>query len=178
MARKIPPLGAVRAFEAAARLKSVSRAADELAVTQGAVSHQIRAPVVRRDRRRERFPSFRRLALLVQGHGEDEAGGGAEHLRGVTLHCGDCEVEPPLAVFRQPLSEPKVGISPRKLRSVNGHGLPGERDGLTQLILRRGQEQTRPGDSLRSERTQPRVRAEPGEQVVAFTTVFLFPAEK
>lgn len=42
MARKIPPLGALRAFEAAARLKSVSKAADELAVTQGAVSHQIR----------------------------------------------------------------------------------------------------------------------------------------
>jgi len=41
--RKLPPLNALRAFEAAARLKSVSRAADELSVTQGAVSHQIKA---------------------------------------------------------------------------------------------------------------------------------------
>lgn len=42
MSRKLPPLNALRAFEAAARLKSVSRAADELNVTQGAVSHQIK----------------------------------------------------------------------------------------------------------------------------------------
>ena len=41
MSRKLPPLNALRAFEAAARLKSVSKAADELSVTQGAVSHQI-----------------------------------------------------------------------------------------------------------------------------------------
>ncbi|MCC6918838.1 MAG: transcriptional regulator GcvA [Alphaproteobacteria bacterium] len=43
MSRKLPPLNAVRAFEAAARLKSVSKAADELNVTQGAVSHQVKA---------------------------------------------------------------------------------------------------------------------------------------
>lgn len=40
---KLPPLPALRVFEAAARLSSVSRAADELFVTHGAVSHQIRA---------------------------------------------------------------------------------------------------------------------------------------
>jgi LysR family glycine cleavage system transcriptional activator len=43
MSRKLPPLNALRAFEAAARLKSVSKAADELAVTQSAVSHQVKA---------------------------------------------------------------------------------------------------------------------------------------
>ena len=37
-----PPLGALRVFEAVARLGSFSRAADELCVTQSAVSHQIR----------------------------------------------------------------------------------------------------------------------------------------
>ncbi len=42
MARSLPPLNALRAFEAAARLGSVSRAADELHVTHGAVSRQIR----------------------------------------------------------------------------------------------------------------------------------------
>jgi len=37
----LPPLSALRAFEAAARLASFSRAADELGVTPAAVSHQI-----------------------------------------------------------------------------------------------------------------------------------------
>lgn len=40
---RLPPLNALRAFEAAARLQSFSRAADEIHVTHGAVSHQIRA---------------------------------------------------------------------------------------------------------------------------------------
>ena len=38
----LPPLNALRAFEAAARLASLSRAGDELHVTHAAVSHQIR----------------------------------------------------------------------------------------------------------------------------------------
>lgn len=42
MSRDLPPLNALRAFEAAARLQSVSRAAEELHVTHGAVSRQIR----------------------------------------------------------------------------------------------------------------------------------------
>lgn len=40
--RRLPPLNAVRAFEAAARHCSFTRAADELFVTQGAVSHQVK----------------------------------------------------------------------------------------------------------------------------------------
>jgi LysR family glycine cleavage system transcriptional activator len=40
--RKLPPLATLRAFEAAARHLSFKRAADELAVTPTAVSHQIR----------------------------------------------------------------------------------------------------------------------------------------
>lgn len=39
--RRLPPLNALRAFEAAARHMNFSRAADELAVTPGAVSQQI-----------------------------------------------------------------------------------------------------------------------------------------
>lgn len=39
---RIPPLNALRCFETAARLASFSKAADELHVTQSAVSHQIR----------------------------------------------------------------------------------------------------------------------------------------
>lgn len=40
--RELPPLNALRAFEAAARLQSVTRAAEELHVTHGAVSRQLR----------------------------------------------------------------------------------------------------------------------------------------
>ena len=43
MSRRLPPLAALRAFEAAARHLSFSRAAEELCVTHGAVSHQIRS---------------------------------------------------------------------------------------------------------------------------------------
>src|SRR4051812_27354862 len=39
---RLPPFMALRALEAAARLRSYSRAADELHVTHGAISHQIR----------------------------------------------------------------------------------------------------------------------------------------
>jgi LysR family transcriptional regulator, glycine cleavage system transcriptional activator len=39
---RLPPLNAIKAFEAAARLGSFTRAADELNVTHGAVSRQIR----------------------------------------------------------------------------------------------------------------------------------------
>lgn len=40
--RRLPPLGALRAFEAAARHLNFTRAAAELHVTQAAISHQIR----------------------------------------------------------------------------------------------------------------------------------------
>jgi len=43
MARRLPPLNALRAFEAAARLGSFSAAAHELRVTDSAVSQQVRA---------------------------------------------------------------------------------------------------------------------------------------
>ena len=43
MARRLPPLSALRPFEAAARLQSFSRAADELHLTHGAISRQVRA---------------------------------------------------------------------------------------------------------------------------------------
>lgn len=64
--RRLPSLNMLRAFEAAARLASVTRAADELHVTQSAVSHQIKqleawlgVALVTRD--------GRRLALTPQG---------------------------------------------------------------------------------------------------------------
>src|SRR5438477_9055095 len=43
MPRRLPQLNALKAFEAAARHISFTRAAEELCVTQGAVSHQVKA---------------------------------------------------------------------------------------------------------------------------------------
>lgn len=43
MPRRLPQLNALKAFEAAARHESFTRAAEELCVTQGAVSHQVKA---------------------------------------------------------------------------------------------------------------------------------------
>ncbi len=42
MARRLPPLNSLKSFEAAGRLLSFTRAAQELNVTQAAVSHQIK----------------------------------------------------------------------------------------------------------------------------------------
>jgi len=42
MNRDLPPLNALRAFEATARLNSVSQAAEQLHVTHGAVSRQLK----------------------------------------------------------------------------------------------------------------------------------------
>jgi LysR family glycine cleavage system transcriptional activator len=43
MRHRLPPLNTVRAFEAAARHESFTRAAEELCVTQGAISQQVKA---------------------------------------------------------------------------------------------------------------------------------------
>ena len=40
--RRLPPLNAIRAFEAAARYRNFTRAAEELSVTQAAVSYQVK----------------------------------------------------------------------------------------------------------------------------------------
>lgn len=75
--RRLPNLAALRAFEAAARHENFSRAAEEIHVTHGAISHQVRAleeelgvPLFARHGKRiaitpegERFASVLRQAL-------------------------------------------------------------------------------------------------------------------
>jgi LysR family glycine cleavage system transcriptional activator len=65
--RNLPPLNALRAFEAAARHLNFTRAADELNVTQTAVSHQVKLLEERLG-----FRLFRRLnnALILTEKGE------------------------------------------------------------------------------------------------------------
>jgi LysR family glycine cleavage system transcriptional activator len=67
MARRLPPLNALRAFEAAARHLSLNRAAEELHVTQAAISHQVKALEEHLGRK-----LFRRLnrALLLTDDGQ------------------------------------------------------------------------------------------------------------
>src|SRR3989442_8530124 len=43
MLRRLPALNALKSFDPAARHESFTRAAEELCVTQGAVSHQVKA---------------------------------------------------------------------------------------------------------------------------------------
>ena len=74
----LPPLAAIRAFEAAARLLSFTRAAEELAMTQAAVSYQIK---VLEDRVGQ--PLFIRKARQVEltDTGRALAAGATEALR-------------------------------------------------------------------------------------------------
>ncbi len=67
MARRLPPLNALRVFEAAARHLSFTRAAEELNVTQAAVSHQIKGLEAHLE-----LKLFRRLnrALLLTDPGQ------------------------------------------------------------------------------------------------------------
>jgi len=67
MARNLPPLNALRAFESAARHLSFTRAAVELNVTQAAVSHQVKALEERLN-----IQLFRRLnrALMLTDEGQ------------------------------------------------------------------------------------------------------------
>src|SRR4051794_28341642 len=65
-ASRLPPLNALRAFEAAARHASFSRAADELGVTHGAVSKQIR--ILEDDLRQKLFArGIRQVKLTSAG---------------------------------------------------------------------------------------------------------------
>ena len=89
MAKRLPPLSALRPLEAAARLESFSRAAEELHLTHGAVSRQVRAleehlgaPLFTRHGKRvaltptgRAFAERVRAALEEIARAADEAGG-------------------------------------------------------------------------------------------------------
>ncbi|VAW00350.1 Glycine cleavage system transcriptional activator GcvA, partial [hydrothermal vent metagenome] len=77
--KKIPPLNALRVFEAAARHLSFTKAAEELHVTPGAVSQQIKAledflqtPVFRREKRSLLLTDEAQASLPVLREGFDK----------------------------------------------------------------------------------------------------------
>src|SRR6478672_10335837 len=87
MPRRLPPLNALKAFEAAARHESFTKAADELSVTQGAISHQVKAleaelgiKLFTRERQRVVITESGRGYLEVVRDAFDRLGAGTEHL--------------------------------------------------------------------------------------------------
>ena len=87
MQRRLPPLNALRAFEAAARSENFTRAAEELNVTQGAVSHQVKAleqildvRLFRREGQRLALTESGREYLLVVRDAFDRIALGTERL--------------------------------------------------------------------------------------------------
>jgi LysR family glycine cleavage system transcriptional activator len=87
MPRRLPPLNALKAFEAAARHESFTRAAEELCVTQGAVSHQVKAletelglKLFNRERQRLVITEAGRAYLVVVRDAFDRIAGGTERL--------------------------------------------------------------------------------------------------
>ena len=78
MRRSLPPLNALRSFDAAARHESFTRAAEELCVTQGAVSHQVKALEIQLG-----LQLFKRArnGLLITDAGRDLSRGRARRVR-------------------------------------------------------------------------------------------------
>ncbi len=90
MKRQLPPLNALRAFEAAGRHLSFRKAAEELGVTPAAISHQVKAleeycgaPLFRRLTRALLLTDTGQAALPVLGEGLDKL---AEAAAGMRLH--------------------------------------------------------------------------------------------
>lgn len=87
MVRRLPALNALKAFEAAARYESFTKAAVELCVTQGAVSHQVKAlemelglKLFRRERQRLLITDAGRSYLEVVRDAFDRLAIGTERL--------------------------------------------------------------------------------------------------
>ena len=87
MSRPLPPLNSLRAFEAAARHLSFTKAADELHVTPAAISHQIKAledhcgaPLFRRLTRALALTENGKAALPLLEEGFDRLAEGAARL--------------------------------------------------------------------------------------------------
>ena len=91
MRRSLPPLRALRAFESAARHLSFARAAAELGVTPGAVSHQIKtledwlgAPLFHRLTRALRLTEAGEAALPFLTEGFDRLADGTARMKART----------------------------------------------------------------------------------------------
>ncbi|MEK9281418.1 LysR family transcriptional regulator [Bradyrhizobium sp. ISRA442] len=139
----LPPLNALKAFEAAARHESFTRAAEELCVTQGAVSHQVKAletelaiKLFNRERQRLIITEAGRDYLAVVRDALDRIAAGTERLlqrqsAGV-LTVSTSPDSPPngwctgSAILRRPIPALISGSRPRCITSI----LPAKRSTL------------------------------------------------
>ncbi len=96
---RLPPLGMLRVFEAAARLGSFTAAAQELSVTHSAVSHQIRAL--------EEQLGF--AVFLREGRGVQLSPLGQELARQVNASL--CDIGRTLALLRQRANPRRLTVS-------------------------------------------------------------------
>ena len=111
MPRRLPTLNALKAFEAAARHESFTRAAEELCVTQGAVSHQVKAleaelglKLFNRERQRLVITEAGRAYLVVVRDAFDRIADGTERL--LQRQSGGVADGQHLAEFRREVARP------------------------------------------------------------------------
>ena len=106
--RPLPPLNALRAFEAAARLGSYSRAAEELGVTHGAISRHIQSlqaflgAELFRPAGRNRVPTERAAAYLA------EVSAALDRLAGATERMREPSAAPSVAMTRERRRRPPI----------------------------------------------------------------------
>ena len=137
MAHDLPPLNALRAFEATARLNSVSQAAEVLHVTHGAVSRQIKV-----------LEAHLGVALFVKdGRGikltdagarlRDASGEAFDKLRGVCAELSRDNSEAPFVLgFIPRLGRLKADLPELRLHLSAGEGdLDPRRPGLDALLV-------------------------------------------
>ncbi len=104
MSRRLPSLTALRAFEAAARHLSFTKAGEELHVTQAAISNQVKSleeycgrPLFRRQARALVLTEAAQRSLPSLRQGFDKLAEAAEHL--MTLDTGDFVTVSSLVIF-------------------------------------------------------------------------------
>ena len=137
MRPRLPPLNALKAFEAAARHESFTRAAEELCVTQGAVSHQVKAleaelsiKLFNRERQRLIITEAGRDYLTVVRDALDRIAIGTERLlqrqNGLAASRSACSREMPRSLSRCGSSAISRSAMRCSGRSSQGHQ-PGRR---------------------------------------------------
>jgi len=139
MARRTPPLNALRAFEAAARRGNFARAADELSVTAAAISHRIReleaALGVRLFHRQARGVTLTEAGTRYH----QRIAAAFDEIERATSQAGEAPVDGPLTVS-MPQSFAQAWLAPRVVRLAQLlPGLALTVEGDSRLVdLRRG----------------------------------------
>ena len=82
------------------------------------------------------------------GHGQNELGAWFQRFRVRAFHNRERTLHAALAIFREALGKHKVGLCPAIFGLIGGQSEIDEVNRFPQLIVRGGQEQTRPAGSF------------------------------